>query len=194
MALVTQTELLTASYVPYERPPQPQTLWTAIPRGLTSFQFSGQLDAKGIGDSALLKIVGILPANFGFVMNDLHWNIDVDVAADWNAKTSLKLRTFYRGETAVGLTGYWGHGTTVVVKNNTVRSLVASSNTEPWPSFPLVSDPGSPGIQWDFQAWNGDTVNAGAIGVLNFWISFWQFDLEQIRKYPINSPLPTHAR
>jgi len=192
MATLLQTEILLESYVPYECPPQSNTLWTAIPEGLSTFNFSGTLDIKPVNDTALLRFVGLCPPNFGYVMNDLGWNITVDRAGDWNSKGSLKLRTFYRGGVP-GLTGFWPIATTTAVKANDVRTLMSSDNTMPWPTTPLVALPPDPGVQWDFETWNSNAT-AQATGTVNYWISFWKFDLEQIRKFPINSPLPVHAR
>lgn len=196
MALDLQNIFATPVYIPYERPPDSVALWTAIPRGLFSFVVSAALDAKAIGDEALVSILGTLPPNFAYVMEGAHWNIVQNRAFDWEDRVNLNLQNFFRSpvNTGVALTANYAHGSQTNAQNSQTRSIISSNNTEPWPSFPMVAPDGTSGVAINFSGWNNDTVNATTVGTINFWISFWQFDLEQIRKYPINSPLPVQAR
>jgi len=61
------------------------------------------------------------------------------------------------------------------------------------PRAPMYAPSTSAGIFVGISSFN-DTDPAGAVGLLNAYIMFWEFDLEQIRKYPVNAPIPTHAR
>ncbi len=193
MALVIQQINASSDYVPYERPPQPVTLWTAIPRGLQSFIVSsGQIDVKPVNDTFQLEILATLPANFGYVMADLNFSFAQDRAADWDNECNLNLQNFYRANTtlAVGLNGNWVNPLLPNSRNGATRAIDVR---QPWPSFPIVAPLGTAGALINFSAWNV-AATVTLTGVANFYISFWQFDLEQIRKFPINTPAPVHSR
>lgn len=193
MALVIQTEVSVGSYIPYERPPQPFTLWTAIPRGLQSFIVDGlALDAISVGDDALLNITAVLPPNFGYVMNDCNLTLAQEGAgANWDGNFNLNLQNFYRAPgLSLGLSGNWVQDMVNAAQDGSTKN---SSIVQPWPSFPIIGTEGTSGIQVVVSTFNNAGV-AQLVGTIQFFLSFWQFDLEQIRKYPINSPAPTHAR
>ncbi len=193
MALDIQTIAMTGSYVPYERPPQPLTLWSAIPRGLQSFLVdSQQLDAKAINDTQLLQLTATLPPNFGYVMNAAMVNIAQDKASAWQNLFNLNLQSFYRGPEAqaVGLSSNWVQTFPESSIQEDGRSM---SVQQAWPTFPIIGTPGTSGILIVLSGGNRDSA-AALVGVVNAFISFWQFDLEQIRKFPINSPNPVHSR
>lgn len=192
MALDIQTIAMTADYVPYERPPQPFTLWSAIPRGLQSFLVATEaLDVKAINDQALLKLQATLPPNFAYVMGSANATITQNKAAVWDDEFNLNLQNFYRAPNILsgGLAGNWRQQFENAGQNGESRSLVL---VQPWPSFPIIGSSDS-GIAINMEMFNNDTA-ASTIGTVNAYISFWQFDLEQVRKYPINSPQPVHAR
>lgn len=197
MALDIQTIAMTGSYVPYERPPQDLTLWSAIPRGLQSFIVDTQvLDAKALNDDALLDLTATLPPNFGYVMNDLNFSLAQNRAADWDPILTLNLQNFYRADVnlSVGMSHIWL--SQLLLSDGffgTRRSIATTSNSLPWPTFPIIGSEGTSGVLVNINASNGNDT-AAITGTVNCYISFWQFDLEQIRKYPINSPIPTHAR
>ncbi len=192
MALVTTTIVMKSVWTPYERPPDQVALWSAIPRGLQSFVVdTGALDAKPINDDQLLNCTATLPANFGYVMADGGLNVAQDRAVDWQSNSALNLQNFFQAPTdlSVGLNFTWQQGFKAVLDNTLIVSDVRAS----WPAFPMVAPRGTSGILVVFSAFNGNDT-AAAAGTVNAFVSFWQFDLEQLRKYPINSPVPTHSR
>lgn len=194
MAVDIQNVALLGSYVPYERPPQSLTLWSAIPRGLQSFLASAvQLDAKALNDDALLNLQATLPPNFGYVMMDCQVSIAQDVAFNWSNVINLNLQRFYRASenASLSLLGNWRQNFSI---NDGLTSTGRSIELiQPWPSFPMIGTPGSAGIAINISASN-PVDQAALVGTIDAYIAFWQFDLEQIRKFPINSPFPTHAR
>ncbi len=189
MAIVTTALFFTRDYVPYERPPQPETLWTAIPRGLQSgFVNEEVLDLKPVNDDQRLTVTMTLPGNFGYVMADAQLTITQNRANDWADSCNLNITNFYRG-TPVGY--FANYRQPLEVDGRFLkRSMVVS---QPWPTFPLVAPQRTAPIIIVFDAWNGQDTAATA-GTVSAFASFWQFDLEQIRKFPINSPQPVHSR
>jgi len=193
MALVIQNEAMVGSYIPYERPPQPITLWSAIPRGLQSFVVDGQsLDLILINNDALLNLTATLPPNFGYVMQDAGLTLSMEQAGSaWDNNYNLNLQNFYRAPgQSLGFAGNWVQD---MVDTAQDRSTKNSSNRQPWPAFPMIGTEGTTGIQIVMSTFN-NAQTARSAGTINAFIAFWQFDLEQIRKFPINSPIPTHAR
>lgn len=196
MALVIQTEVGVGVYTPYERPPQPLTLWSAIPRGLQSFLWTAQLDLIGVGDDALLNLNATLPPNFAYVMADCNLTITQSnagaEAVQWAITANLNLQNFYRASStlSVGLSSDWPQDMVRWAQDDSRRTM---SLTQPWPRFPIIGSDGTTGVLINLSTFNNAQL-ARAVGTINGYISFWQFDLEQVRKYPINSPLPTHAR
>ncbi len=183
---------MTASYVPYERPPQNLTLWSAIPRGLQSFIVdTQQLDLKAVNDVQQLNLTATLPPNFGYVMVDMNFSITQDRAVDWQANTNLNLQNYYRAplNISVGVSTTWSQ--------SLLPGLTDSSRhyvkVQPFPAFPIIGAQGTTGVLVVINGRNNQAA-AAAVGTVNAFISFWQFDLEQIRKFPINSPTPTHPR
>jgi len=193
MALVIQTEQYKTVFTPFERPPQPLTLWTAIPRGLVSLIIDTQLlDVKPVNDDALLNMEAILDPNFGYVMADLNLTITQDRATDWFNIVNLNLQNFYRAPVniSIGLAGNWPFSFKQSSLGNVDRAIAIDN---PLPSFPMIAGPNTTGIRIIFSAWNPSNTVSTA-GVVNSFMSWWQFDLEQIRKFPINSPIPVHSR
>jgi len=197
MALVTQTIAADQLYVPYERPPQALTLWSAIPRGIFTLSSNAGLTTKPINDDFTVIINGTLPPNYGYVFESIHFSIQQDVAGSWGATVLLNLQNFFRG-LPVGINANLvfpfvntdRSGTTSCIAFNSGSSGVGTSDV---PTFPLVAPEGTSGVLTSFSGFNNQNP-ASSGGTLHYWLSFWQFDLEQIRKYPINSPLPVQAR
>jgi len=193
MALVTTALALVRDYIPYERPPQPQTLWTAIPRGLQSgIVNNGTLDAKPLNDDSRLTCTMTLPPNFGYVMADANLTVTVDRAADWVDVCNVNLTNFYRGAPGniANFSADYRQGFVLTLVGGAQRGM---SVDQPWPSYPIVGLSGSQPIIVVLSATNSNNTAASA-GTVFAFVSFWQFDLEQIRKYPINSPQPVHSR
>lgn len=195
MAIDTQTIAMTGSYVPYERPPQPLTLWSAIPRGIQSFIVpTAALDAKALNDSMILALTATLPPNFGYVMADIMVTIAQDEANDWNNVLIFNLQNFYRAppSLSIGLSATWLANFSNQA-DGLLRALRGVESQGSWPTFPLIGSEDTSGVQVRITITN-PAAAATTAGTVNAFVSFWQFDLEQIRKYPINSPFPTHSR
>lgn len=193
MAVDTQTIEMSHTYVPFERPPQPYTLWTAIPRGLTTFFVDAQvLDAKALNDDAILRLTATLQPNFGYVFADWSLQIDQDRAADWGNQATVNFQSFLRipGANSVALQMTWFDDFSVHELSSTSK-VVRHLNRHP--SFPMINTAGDSGIRVTLGAFNAvDT--AALAGVVNAFATFWQFDLEQIQKYPVNMAVHTIHR
>jgi len=192
MAQVTTAITFAQSYRPFERPPQNLTLWSTIPRGLQSLTIDGQtLDAKPVNDIQLLTLTATLPPNFGYVFADMMLSISQDVADDWDPAFAFNMQNFYIGPVplVIGLSATYNAASTSG-GFGTVRSAAKIDGDF---SFPFYGIPTTSGAQINLQATN-QAAAVGAAGTVNAYLSFWQFDLEQIRKFPINTPIPVTSR
>jgi len=193
MALVIQTAAGVSSYTPYERPPQNITLWSVIPRGLQSFTWVQSLDLIAVGDDALLNLTATLPPNFGYVMADAALSLSMVAAGtDWSPNAIFTLNRFLRvpAEVSAALVSRWIQRMTVSDHINAAKDMVID---QAWPTFPMIGTPDTVGIGATLSVFN-NVQTARSAGIVMAYMSFWQFDLEQIRKFPINSPFPTHSR
>lgn len=201
MAVVATTIAMTSTYRPFERPPEALTLWTAIPRGLQSFVVDGTaLDAKPAADQQTLTLTATLPPNFGYVLMDYSVSIAQDAAENWADEMNLNLQNFYIApETlSLGISQTWTDTFPTQGPALGALSIANVRNTRhlagfPLPSFPMYAPVGASGILVRLSGHN-DNADVATAGVVNAYIAFWQFDLEQIRKFPINSPSPIHSR
>jgi len=186
---------MAATYRPFERLPDPAMLWTAVPRGLRGFIVNtALLDLKPINDQQLLTLSATLPNGFAYVFAGVHLGIAQNRAGDWNDNYTLNLQNWYQGELALSsswimpwLDGLVGGTGPPVEKNTSAHSM------DSLPKAPMYAPTGVAGILISIQAENQQATAATA-GTVNAYINFWEFDLEQARKFPINAPIPTHSR
>jgi hypothetical protein len=155
--------------------------------------WQGSLDAIGSTDDALLQLTATLPPNFGYVMADCNLTLAMAAAGtDWDAFVNLNLQNYYRAapSLSVGLSSNWVQRMTGAAQDLSTKSMVID---QAWPTFPIIGTAGTTGVLIVLSTFN-NAGTARSAGVINGYISFWVFDLEQIRKFPINSPVPTHSR
>jgi len=191
VAIVIDNIDLTPNYVAYERPPQPLTLWSAIPRGLQSFVTFTPISAKPLNDSMVINFNATLPPNFGYVMNEANLTLNSLRSGDFDPFVNLNIQNFYRGtDLNDAVAGNWPQPFEL---NTSFAQNRAMAVDRQWPTSPMIGTPGTTGALVVLSIFNPSNTAMSA-STASCFISFWQFDLEQIRKYPINSPLPTHAR
>lgn len=188
MATVNTTINMVPSYQPFERPPDPVALWTAIPRGLRGFVVqSDDLDAKPVNDTQVLTFLAELPAGFGYVFAEVGLRLSQNRAADWDKKFQLNLQNFHQGKT-ISISYMYTLALTALGS----ELGVTLQSTDKMPKSVLWAPAGA-SIEIQIIMINTNATVAAAGSVACF-IDFWEFDLEQIRKFPINTPLPIHSR
>ena len=193
MANVAVSIAMDPTYLPYERPSDPATLWTAIPRGLRGFIVElGILAAKPVNDTETLALTATLPANFAYVMAEISLRLSQDVASDWQASYTLNLQNWYQG--FLGVSTNWN----IFFDNNSGGTGAPDTRGNPFrqpviPTQPMWAPKGTSGILINITTKNLQAA-VGAAGTISAYINFWEFDLEQVKKFPINTPIPTHAR
>ncbi len=189
MAVVTDTIAMDPTYLPYERPPDTGALWTAIPRGLRGFQTFSALSSKPINDDQIFNLQGTLSPNYAYVFAEMGVLMTQDAATQWADEVTLNLQNWYQGFLALSMTWQYqflDHGLGFQQK-----CLGGPLN---WvPRAPMWSPKDVSGILINISAFNPNDPAANA-GTVTAYINFWEFDLEQARKFPVNAPVPVHAR
>jgi len=168
------------AYTPYQRPPDNVARTTAIPRGLLSFVLRGAATAaKPATDTYLLTINATLPAGFGYVLNEIHLNLVVDRAPDFNGTAVMRLsqpsnalRDFdYRMPLAFSSFSINGGPEGAIATGRGPQGLMRT---------PIV--PPRDGSTFSLSASNPNTT-AMAVGTADAVISFWEYDLQQLQYY-----------
>ena len=194
MANVAVAITMEPTYLPFERTPDNVALWTAIPRGLRGFVVEfGTVTAKPVNDTLTLALTATLPQNFAYVFADIALSVRGDTASDWDSEYSLNLQRFYQGDAhGIALAMNWSFDFATM---NLDRATLGQGHTaiQQRPTFPMWAPSTGAGIGIVINAFNSAAAVA-AVGNVSAYINFWEFDLEQIRKYPINSPFPVHVR
>lgn len=193
-AVTTTNITMTPTYRPFERPPDPGALWTAIPRGLRGFVvIQGVLDAKPSPNQQLLTLSAALPNNFAYVFAEIHLTISQNRAGDWNDGYTLNLQGWYQGNPDSFATWNmpWTDGLVTPASGPpAVEKSSPAHSMDSLPKAPMFADTS---LLISIQAQN-QVATAALEGQVHAYINFWEFDLEQVRKYPVNSPTPVHGR
>ncbi len=143
-----------------------------------------------VNDTLLLSVGFTLPGGFGYVLNEVHMNIEVSVADDYDSEAILRLS---RTSPQLGLFDYLQvMPFNLGGRNGTTRNTRATSpQVGNLTRTPII--PGSTGATSTLSCQNLQT-NVGTAGTVNAVISFWEYDLEQIAYYPIHAPAGVYSR
>lgn len=191
MANVAVAIAMTPTYLAYERPPDRQALWSAIPRGLRGFAVAvGELTAKPLNDTETIDLSGTLPGNFAYVFAEIGLTLRQDTMSDWDSEYTLNLQNYYQGNLAMSQSWNFDLALHGLIRDARGAGHTALAST---PRQPMWAPRGTSGILINISSFNAGAPVA-ATGTIDCYINFWEFDLEQVRKYPVNAPIPTHSR
>ncbi len=195
MATVAQNVTPLITYTPFEGMSEPQRLQNAVPRGMVRFFSNDALAAKPVDDDIVLNITGSLPPNFAYVISNLNFQIAVDRVADWDANCNFRI--FNGLPNALPGNEQWatfGFSSFVLssLTNRRVLNFSTGSIREWFPN-PIWRTQGAAGISFTLLAGN-DVATVQAAGTMFFTASFYQYDLTQAVRFPLNFPIPVGIR
>ncbi len=196
MAQVDQAITPTRTYSPFEGMSEAQRLVTAVPRGMIRFSDTTALAAKPVNDNIRITWTCSLPLGFAYVVSSLHIEIAVDTAADYDKNARFRIFNGVPnaplGNTASHLVKLVLVGTDAFSDPFLIGTADAGSIRDSYPS-PLVHPARAAGMSAILQVINGsDTVQAA--GTTEFHLSFYQYELNQAVRFPLNFPLPVGVR
>ncbi len=131
-----------------------------------------------------------MPGGFGYVLNELHVNIRVDTASDWEAfgswrvsQSSVANRDFsYRFP--IPFTNVSDNGVSLGNRETSIDLGILTRT-------PII--PRSTGSTQSI-AFSNLQAAVGASGNVEALISFWEYDLEQMVYFPVHSAAGVLAR
>ncbi len=197
MALVTQTITPARSYSPFEGMSEAQRLVTSVPRGMVRFFTDVAVSAKPVNDDLVLNITGSLPQNFAYILNSVSWNIVVDRAADFFDVTRFRifngLPNGTNGSEQVATFNLSDVSpTAAIIANQRVLNFSLGTVTSWFPNVLIPPGP-SQAMSFTLSAFNAENT-VQAAGTQSFSASFYQYELNQAVRFPLNHPIPVGIR
>jgi len=195
VALVTQTITPTRLFSPFEGMSEAQRLVSSVPRGMLRFFSDEAVDAKPVNDDLLINITGSLPPSFAYVLSSMSYQIQVDRAVDFDALARFRifngLPNGVPGNEQVALFNFTSLSSGVGVQEKILE--YSRGALREWYPQPLVRTQGAAGISFTLRITNGNNT-VQAAGTQFFNCAFYQYELNQAVRFPLNSPFPVGIR
>lgn len=190
MAVVDDQFVSTFTRTSFIKRPDPTRMFTSEPRAMVNFNvFAGTVSAKPVNDQQSVAVAIDLPIAFAYRMIELTCTVSQDVAPDWERGCFLEVTNGIRALEAGSVqrhatnsiatirrttTGMW------IVNLDVPRYIIQSVRPQITPTI-------------TFEATNNN-AGVGAAGVINFFASFFEYEIEQSIMYPVHNPVLTLGR
>ncbi len=196
MAVVQDSLVATFSRTGFIKPPDLQREWTAMPRAIVNYNIlNGVISAKPNADQQELIVSLVFEQNFAYRMADFTASLLQDVANDWITRGYFELTNAIRN-TESGSTQRHA----IILDDATI----VPGGGEAWfaraaaeinlPRYVIQALPGTQAAPIvTFKATNQNAA-VGAAGTFNFYASFFEYDIEQVERFPVHWPMQTWAR
>ncbi len=195
MAVVLDSISATLTRTAFVKPPDLQRELSSMPRAIVNFNvLDGTISIKPVNDTQELIIGMSLDATFAYRMVDFSCSLIQDVANDWNSLAYLEITNAIRNlETGATQRHHIAisDGTRIPTPVEMWVARFASGEPGP-PRYVIQAATGSAPVI-TFKATN-NTAAAGVAGTVNFFMSFFEFDIEQAERYPMHWPFLTYPR
>ena len=197
MAEVTQTIVPVATNVSFDDVPTGEN--NIYPRGKICFQGQNSVTLKGAGDVKTLLVDFNLPPNFAYAIDQLILNLESATSAtDPDQYDDLALLQVNHFSSVSGTTAI----TRIPLLSNGVQLMNNQSDSiKTWQTRPSVGDfkevfhsPSGAAPLLIAQLFDTDGVGATAALTLRFYLTFLQYDIRQVNKVAVNSPMPVSVR
>jgi hypothetical protein len=174
--------------VPFVTPPDWVRAQTALPRARVDFVVSaGVVPVKALNDDQLNRVANDLPTTFAYRLLSAQCSIEQDSANSYAAFAEMEITNAVRGQPL-------GHAVRhPMPSGETFNSDILAERI--WFMDPLQGMPTyiiqslranvAPTITFNFV--NGINPASGA-GLLNFYASYYEYDIEQVQLYPALTP------
>ncbi len=190
MAVVSDQFGSTFARTSFIKRPDPTRMFTAEPRAIITFNiFNGTISAKPVNDTQNLVIALDLPVAFAYRMIELNCVLTQDVANDWERGVFLEATNAIRTLEAGSVQRHPGNSISTVRRNLTGMWLIDLDV----PRYIMQAVRPGIAVTMTFEASNNNAT-VGAAGVVNFYASFFEYEIEQAIMYPIHYPALTLGR
>lgn len=178
--------------MPFQGPPEAQTQWTAIPRGLRNFALaSAVISAKPLDDTHQIIIGGTLPARYAYVLVGVSWNIISDEGLNFDSGY-IEFTNYAPGVPA-GLTNKWPLEWMLTHSVPAEDEMVIAMSRDGLPTNPIWQPPPSTNAVFSLKTVNR-VAAASAAGTTSCKVSFLEYTLTQAQRFGLNFPIPTQVR
>ncbi len=195
MAVVLDSLTATLSRTVFVKPPDEVRQWTAWPRAIVNFNIlDGVISAKPVNDQQELIIGMTLDSNLAYKMGDLCISLVQDVANDWNVRGYIEITNGVRNLVAGATQRH------AVILDDAFR---VPQGGEMWigrtaaevnmPRYVIQTTPAGNTPVITFKATN-QSAAVGAAGTVNFFVSFFEYEIEQVERFPIHYATQTYSR
>ncbi len=165
-------------------------MFTGEPRAIVNFSLSSTaISLKPVNDQQNIVVALDLPVAFAYRMIELNCSITQDVADDWNRGVFLEVTNAIRN-LALGATHRHPGNSISTVRRNTT-GMWAIDLDVPRYIMQALRPTVAPVIT--FEAGN-ENAAAGTAGTIEFFASFFEYEIEQSVMYPIHYPALTLER
>lgn len=192
-AIVTDNLDYLESYQPFERPPDPVTLYSLIPRGLRRFFLATAISAKPINDQINVFITATLPPNFAYILSRFNLTVSGDRATDWEEDMGLRMLNHIPGQplgTSEQVSVFAKFIAATGNPNRTATEVQQAISQFAGP-FWATATGGSATFRVDMT--NTEATAAAAAFVITH-CEFLEYDLTQAQRYYVNTPYPVMQR
>lgn len=184
MAVVSDQFVSTFSRTVFIKRPDATRMFTAEPRAIVNFNvFNGTLSAKPLSDQQNIVVLVDLPLAFAYRMIELNCSISQDVADDWDRGVFLEVTNAIRSLEPGSVERHPGTNTSLVRRNVTGVWAIDF----PVPRYIMQALRPNVAAAMSFEAGNQNAA-AGSAGVINFYASFLEYEIEQVQMYPVHFP------
>lgn len=196
MAVVSLGVTPERTFTPFEGLSEAQRLVSSVPRGLIRFHSNLALAGKPVDDSVDLTYTCSLQPSFAYVLSSISFELTVDTASDWDSTARFRLfnalGNVAPGNNQVALFNMGSNPNAVA--SDPARILDFSlGDPRAWFPQPLVRSQGAAGMTAILQYHNSAAAVGGTM-TTNFSLCFYQYELNQAVRFPLNSPFPVGIR
>jgi len=194
MAIVLAGLTSTFTRVPFVKPPDLQRMYTSLPRARVDATITnGTVPAKPLNDQINLQVAVDLPTTFAYRLISMVAAIRIDEGQDWDSVGQLQITNGMRGQ-ALGQVNRHPilSERTLSFSVITPEQLYFMSPDKGLPTYIIQSLRTNVAPVVDFRFSNQNTEDSAA-GVINFFASFFEYDIEQVQMYPPLVPTLTYA-
>ncbi len=195
MAIVADSLLSTFSRTGFVKPPDSVRQTTAMPRAMVNYNIlNGTISAKPATDQQELTVSLVFQTEFAYRFLELYAHLNQDVANDWSPRAYLEVTNAIRNIEGGATQRHPFVLEDVIVPGGSeawIARVAAEANT---PRYIFQTKPGTQVAPIVVFRANNQNTAAGAVGSVNFYCSFLEYDIEQVERFPLHWPLSTWAR
>ncbi len=164
-----------------------------MPRGLRRFFLQTDVSLKPVNDQINVFITATLPENFAYIMRSFNLVLSADTASDWDNTCPMRMFNHIPGQ-EVGTNEEIATELSLYVPATQNPTLIANQHRVNVSAFtaPMWAVHGG-SITFRVSLTNVAAA-AGAAAFVTTHCDFYEFDLTQAQRYPINTPFPVLQR